>query len=397
MFIALAVVCIAALTNIFNRYTLSVVPHVCALLTLPLFLFQRWSFRVPKPTYFVDQIQIAPESVANVGVEIPAEQNDVFFPAEPVVEGYAVGPNCRFVRSSGGLPAVFDNEYASGKVYIMHKPAPGDTSGDAAYFSGRKRVWETRMQVSPRVAPTSSLLFGLELSNYVPVSSATRSLQAWVIRLLQRAVGNDLYHSPGDDPAKTVGAQEKPVFAMPLWAFDHVIVSEPGEEPDITGNLDGLGQLRSTGRREFVRTMSDFRIVPGKVYTFSFYCISRYLDVCRWEMTGILPGRRFSFNTFCGSAPVNLVLYELQDAIDPAEKRHLEERKRVFVRTPFWSSTCRPAVDKVRHDLGTDGLKAWLGDDFEKYQQATPEIPQPRPKTLLSRIASATCQICGNV
>ena len=37
------------------------------------------------------------------------------------------------------------------------------------------------------------------------------------------AAAKDLYHSVGDDPWKTSGETERPVFTMPLWAFDSTI------------------------------------------------------------------------------------------------------------------------------------------------------------------------------
>jgi hypothetical protein len=40
---------------------------------------------------------------------------------------------------------------------------------------------------------------------------------------------------------------EPSTFVMPLWAFDQFVVSEVGEEPEITGDLSNVGMRRSDG------------------------------------------------------------------------------------------------------------------------------------------------------
>lgn len=329
----------------------------------------------------------------------------------PCMEGVILEPGARLVQSSSGIPGELDNENASGRWYAMHKPAANSSSGDAAYFSGRKRMWEVRVQLQLKRTPERPLVFGLELEKYVPLSSAGRALQGWVIKLLQRAVGNDLYHSPGDDPSRTDGPVENPVFMMPLWAFDQIIISDPGAEPDITGSLDGLGLFRNKGRRSFMRAVADLRMSPGKVYTLNFWCISRYLDPANWEMTGVVPGSKISFNTFCGVPPVRVCMYELLDASDPSERRHLQERKRYYWNVAFWSSKCRPPAGRLQELLGAEDARAMVDDEEAATVTGVPAAvcgssvgarkvgPKARlqqTQTWLSKLASATCHVCGS-
>jgi len=270
-----------------------------------------------------------------------AKEGEVAGALEGVVLPEAGEP--RLVRSNFGEPQPFENEYCKGRWFATHKPE-NVQAPYGEHYSKKKRLWEVHWQLEFKKIPERSLVFGLELQQYVPLSPWARQLQGWVVKLLQQCVGNNLYHSAGDDPTCIYGEAELPTFVMPLWAFDQVIISQAGQEPDIQGSLEGLGIRRTDCLSSFVKEMSELTFEPGKVYTFSFWSISRFLDAVNWQMVGLAPGfSKISFDTFCGSPPVNLTIYELADSADPAENRHLPSRKCYYFRAAIWSSLRRPA------------------------------------------------------
>jgi hypothetical protein len=244
-----------------------------------------------------------------------------------------------------GEPTIVENEYCTTKTLFAIKTA--DKSGPFnEHFAGKKRLWEVRWQIRVKKTPKNPLLFGIELAEYVPVSPWSKRIQQMTVAMLRKAAGKDLYHSAGEDPRQVRGEAERPVFVMPLWAFDQLIVSEPGEEPDLR-NLEGHGMLRTEGRADFIRTMNGLQMQPDKVYTFSFWCISRFVDVLDWNLLGIVPGG-IDFNVFCGRPPVNLVMYELEDSENGSETRHLQSRKKYYYNMALWSTKAPPSRPQVQ-------------------------------------------------
>eukprot|EP00746_Dinoflagellata_sp_MGD_P034207 gnl/MRDRNA2_/MRDRNA2_18166_c0_seq1.p1 gnl/MRDRNA2_/MRDRNA2_18166_c0~~gnl/MRDRNA2_/MRDRNA2_18166_c0_seq1.p1 ORF type:complete len:401 (+),score=60.20 gnl/MRDRNA2_/MRDRNA2_18166_c0_seq1:126-1328(+) len=276
---------------------------------------------------------------------------------DPCIEGLLDGDVShpqRVVRSNELEPRLWENDTLRGKVIMMHKhPCADEGIGlNSAHFRGRRRLWEVRVQVQFKRRPSGPLYFGVEASNKMVKPSAwTKYLVDATVKLL-RTVAHDTYLARGDNPAVVKGELEKPAFVMPMKAFDQMIVSEPGEEPDIMGDLQGLGILRADDYNGFCHSISELDLGPGKTYTFCFWCISRFLNATRWEVSSAIPGCNINFSSLCGPAPVGLVWYELKtDTRRPdgtLETRHLKSLKRSLFRMDFWSSLCRPSADKLR-------------------------------------------------
>jgi len=334
-------------------------------------------------------------AVASEASEAPRDTAAVLAnPPETCMEGVSLecsGPR-RLVQSNFSKAEPFDNEHCSGKWFALHRPE--DPSGPYAdYFRNRRRLWEVRVQLQFKRMPDRPPVFGIELEEYVRLSPWSRQVQSWVVKLLQRVVGNDLYHTNGDDPKTTRGPVESPAFIMPLWAFDQVIVSEPGEEPDITQSLDGMGVLRNAGRSAFMQRMAELKFEPGKLYTLNFWCISRFLDTVHWEMVGVAPGTKIGFNTFCTRPPVRVCIYELlDDPAMPREVRHLRSRKRYYWQVAFWSSANRPSRQR---------LEELLSDAPEERPEVPPApaststpVARRAPQHWLVRLAVASRSIC---
>lgn len=281
-------------------------------------------------------------------------------------------PSGRLVHSN--QRTTFENENCTGSFLLMHRPTHDpalDKSGQypfADHFSGRKRLWEARVQLNFKHTPTEPVLFGIELDDYVPLPAASKRLMGVVVAALRRVVGNDLYHSVGDDPKIGTGPHEKPAFVMPLWAFDQFVVTPEGEEaPDLEDpRFHEFGTKRADDRAAFIKQMSVLELKTGPTYTFSFWGISQFLDQIKWEITGVIPFTRINFNQFCGKAPVHLVMYSLDRADDDKETRHLQSRKHSLFDLKFWSTKSKPTPERLqelmpdRRDAPTNTLEPSL-------------------------------------
>lgn len=282
-------------------------------------------------------------------------------PSQPHLQGTFV-PTTGLMYSNAQEAFPFENDMAKGKFCVLHRPTFDkalDKSGQyphGNHFHGKKRLWENRVQFTVKVVPTGPFFFGIQLEEYVPLSFTVTQAMTATVAALRRVVGSDLYHSPGDDPAKVAGEKERPTFSMPLWAFDQFIETPEGETPpDLTDpNMDKLGTKRTENRSAWIKRFTNFQFKAGVTYTFCFWGISQWLDVIQWLVKGVVPGG-LNFNKFCGKPPVWLVLYSLKPSM-PAQneqeakatdKRHLDSYKNYYVRLAFWSSLATPSSRRV--------------------------------------------------
>jgi hypothetical protein len=237
--------------------------------------------------------------------------------------------------------------------------------------------------------PEDPLYFGIELEEFVPMNWVVSQLQKTTVAMLRNVVGKDLYHSKGDDPQKVKGELERPAFTMPLWAFDQFIVSEPGEEPDLTKDLEPYGVKRTDGVKEYIQAINDLKanFSTHKVYTFCFWGISRFLDNIKWEIVGVVPGRPIDFNQFCGKPPVYACIYSLKD--DPSDPRHLQSKKKYLFNLAFWSSLNPPSVDKVSGLLGSHNTTFSLTD-----QDSNANTEKKKKRGVLKKKIKAILECC---
>lgn len=257
-------------------------------------------------------------------------------------------------------PEEYENELCSVKCLAMHRPTHEpwrETTKDYPYswhLGGRKRFWEIRLQLRFKRVPSSKLFFGLELEDYEPASATGRHMKTVLMKAVQRVVG-DFYYADGDDPSEINNGDEPepPTFVMPLWAFDQFIVSEVGQEPDITGDLEGVGIRRTDGLKSYIRELkaATDNLSTSKVYTFCIWGVSQFLDCMNWEVRGILPGMRFGFSSFGLRPPVKIVIYEIPE--QHADPRHLVSRKRYYLQVAMWSMLHPPTPERLRRLLGS--------------------------------------------
>eukprot|EP00928_Gymnodinium_smaydae_P079432 TRINITY_DN63365_c0_g1_i1.p1 TRINITY_DN63365_c0_g1~~TRINITY_DN63365_c0_g1_i1.p1 ORF type:complete len:507 (+),score=103.25 TRINITY_DN63365_c0_g1_i1:74-1522(+) len=256
-------------------------------------------------------------------------------------------------RSNMCNPVEHETERAHMRVIAMHRPTherERDRTGDYPYswhMQGRKRLWEIRMHMRLKQKPEGTFYFGLELSRYVPVPPAIRSVQKTMVSLCRSVVGCSLYHSVGDAPGEVEGELEPPTFVMPLWAIDQFVVSEPGEEPDLCGDFEGLGMRRTDGFSKYVAAMKEVveNLSTDKVYTFCFWGTSPFADVINWKAWGGVPGLWLNVNRFCGAPPLYVAMYEL---LGDEEQKQREEAS-VAADAPKTTAVARKAAVPRRH------------------------------------------------
>eukprot|EP00931_Biecheleriopsis_adriatica_P120755 TRINITY_DN95854_c0_g1_i1.p1 TRINITY_DN95854_c0_g1~~TRINITY_DN95854_c0_g1_i1.p1 ORF type:complete len:425 (-),score=79.33 TRINITY_DN95854_c0_g1_i1:26-1264(-) len=259
-------------------------------------------------------------------------------------------------RANSRQTQFFENDLCSAHCVAMHRPThePGrEATGDYPYswhLAGRKRLWEIRVQLRFKKVPTSKLYFGIELSDTEAASSSARQMKALLVRGVQSVVG-EFYYSDGEEPVEGQEV-EPPTFVMPLWAFDQFDVSEEGQEPDITGDMENIGKRRTSGLKAYVQDLKECidNFSTGKVYTFSIWGVSQFLDCMRWEARGVIPGMSWNFSRFGLRPPLNIAIYEIPES--HPDCRHLISRKRYYLSVAMWSMLQPPEQGKLRDLLG---------------------------------------------
>jgi hypothetical protein len=213
------------------------------------------------------------------------------------------------------------------------------------------------MQLRCKKAVEGKINFGLELDEYVPLNGATKAAMRAVVSMLKRIVGDDLHHSPGDDPKEIVGEAERPIFSMPMFALDQFIETPQGEDPPSLADPDflKLGIRRSDDFAKFRQTMESVKFVPGSTYTLSFWSISQFLDCLRWQICGVIPGISIDGDKFCGRPPLHIVMYTLSPPPPgcEADERHLDSRKNYLLHLAFWSSERKPPSNRLKELFGS--------------------------------------------
>lgn len=255
----------------------------------------------------------------------------------------------------------YENDVCIGKTFLFHRPTfdPAlDRSGDypfADVFKGNKNNWEIRFQLRFKHAVDGKVNFGIELDEYVPLTAPTKTAMRAVVTALKWIVGDDLHHSPGDDPKVTAGEAERPIFSMPLFAFDQFVETPEGQEaPDLTNpNCMEMGIRRSDDARAFAQVINNIKFRPGPTYSFSFSSISQILDCLLWRISGVIPGVSIDFDAFCGRPPVHIVIYTLRQPAtgNERDKRHLDSRKEYLYHLALWSSMRKPPRNRLQQLL----------------------------------------------
>lgn len=280
-------------------------------------------------------------------------------------------PTTGILRANMLEPVVMENDLCKIKGIALHRPTHQpwrEKNGDYPYswhFQDRKRIWEVRIQMRFKRLPEGPLYFGLEM-RYVTMTLSANVMRAknLVLRALRSVIGSEFYQSPGEDPLVTVGEAEPPTFAMPLWAIDQFHEAEPGSEPEITGDMEGIGVRRTDGFAAYIRALKAALANPStdRVYTLCFWGVSRFADAIHWEVRGLWPGFRLDANKLCGAPPVYVVLYELPGYGETADKRHLVSKKRYYFKVAMWSELRPAEMSVLRSMVGDDELRRDRGE-----------------------------------
>lgn len=333
--------------------------------------------------------------------ELDADSEVMRLPSHPHLQGAFLpySGELLYFPNEHNLAKDFENDMCHGRYFVIHRPTydPAlDRSGDypcAEVFKGRKINWEMRIQLRFKKDTNDHVHMGVELDEYVPLMGTTKAAMSAVVSSLKWLIGNELHHSPGDDPKRTSGELERPIFSMPLFVADQFIETPEGEEPPslIDPNFMQLGIRRADDSTTFTKTLSNKKFVSGRTYTFAVSRISQLVDVLSWKIGGGIPGWGIDFDNFCGRPPLHMAMYTLKSPPIGSEndQRHLDSRKNYLFHVACWSSERRPTRHRLE-ELMPDRL---LADSCSKVQSPTAECSLSHRGAGL--VSSSFMGLCG--
>merc|ERR1739845_91483 len=108
------------------------------------------------------------------------------------------------------------------------------------------------------------------------------------------------------------------------------------------------------------KALDQLELGPGKVFTFSFWCIAQFVDAIGWKAPkrGIIPESRL--NDLGTHPPCYIVMYSLkpreqwQSVHGPGDERHLDSRKSYCMRLGMWSSLLPASAERARELMAID-------------------------------------------
>lgn len=269
-------------------------------------------------------------------------------------------------------PHHYETEDVSTSWTVMFKTrglAPGPTkAGDVdigKYFKNKKRLWEIRMSITLKTAPppNAEFVFGFECTDHTDLSWHKKKLTNVITNTCRQALGGELYHTFGDDPAKVSGEVESPASMMPLWAFDQFIVTPEGQKPPnvLSASWPTWGKTRSGRVREYIKEVEELKrnFRCGPTYSFAVWGPSRFFPLTDWTIS--MPVMTIPVNSVCGRPPLVATVYARVNN-DPNEKRHLPSQLTYYWRAFFWSQAAGVEQRRLAELFGP----SWATDDDDR-------------------------------
>lgn len=240
----------------------------------------------------------------------------------------------------------FTCDIGSGQAMIWHRPAdPADEN--AAYFKGKKRTWEYRLQIqfSKDIDCTS-----LWISTNSPVrpdtSAAGRATHTMVAGHMMRGCRSSMaVHTLGEDPA---GHDPEDVVGSSLRTTmedsDQHVVTRPGEAaPSLFDPLfPSYGLTKARDRAAWQASFKDLVFRAGETHTFGFWGFARFISLTTWTLTfPLMP--QISVGVINGPPPIIIKLYTIDKSFgDYRHVRHTPAHMAVMVCFALWSSRFPP-------------------------------------------------------
>jgi len=318
-------------------------------------------------------------------------------------------------RANGKNAIEQENEDAIFRILVMHAPTHDSSLSNSGkwrygwHFKSRSRKWEVRIQVRVKRPPKGKVYFGIEMSPAAAASSFhVRSAKAVIIKAIQAAIGSGFYQTAGDDPSKAMSRdqeedlrnqlsvlgldalqkQAKEAFAtneelqnanrdrdprhalielivmkskelepgsfiMPMWVLDQFCVSDPGQEPDLAGDFQGIGTRRTeVGVSQYTQMMEQTveNLDPNKVYTFLFWGVSQFVDASAWTFQWKF--LKLDALHLSGPPPIYVVAYDMEG---DGDRRHIVSRKMYYFKVALWSDLKPPSPANLKRILGMGG------------------------------------------
>jgi len=272
-------------------------------------------------------------------------------------------------RSNGSEAMFFDSEVASVHVVLLHRPMgphpaeprhgaePHPAAFDShAYFEGKKRLWEVRIQCTFKKAmPPHSMRIATQPFERQPLGQAGVQLHRWLVKMAGPAM-RGIHHSPGDDPrGRAESDVEQPMVSIPLVECDQYIPEAPPSLVD--ASFPKLGLTKARDPQAFRRNMAQVTFEAGETHTFGFWGPSRAVDLLGWQVASIPMFQGVSLDTVNGKPPLYLTVYSLSPG-EERDRRHLPSRMQVLLKAAVWSSLYPPSprrMDELRSLASPEG------------------------------------------
>jgi len=259
------------------------------------------------------------------------------------------------VPLNGDRPTKIDNDHFVGSVVMLHRPQSNSAHAGphAAYFQGKTRRWELRLQGRFRNKPRGALRVGIVMQDF-DYSKPVTWLASWLSSLgfypLESAIGGRVYFNWGNRGSDAQKEDAELVHLVAeLCAFDQVIVTSGGNAPPaLIGDLVSQGLCRNAMHPQdygdAVRSIVA-NINTEDIYTFCIWGLSRFADVIGDKISDLVPmapGIGMS-SVAIGEWPPHFVMYSLDETPgaceSDAQECHLECRKTYYIDFMVWSTT----------------------------------------------------------
>jgi hypothetical protein len=279
-----------------------------------------------------------------------------------IVNAVPCGPKGVVYKTNSLEPCFFDSGVCKGEYIFIHRPTDRPDKMKSGHYPysdhmhDRRRLWEFRIQMTfSQHVSTRDIYFGCEQDRYYPIGPVERYVSNSVISLLRRAASG-MYQSHGDDPTTTEGEPERPAVVFPLWVMDQLIQTPEGEEPPsiLDPEFSGMGITKNDDRNAMKEAIDALEFLPGRTYTFGFWCIAQFVDAIGWKVPprGLLPETHLA--GLGTHPPCYISMYCLRPRQEwrfvkgPDDKRHLDSRKKYLLRIGFWSSKLPPNKERLK-------------------------------------------------
>lgn len=263
-------------------------------------------------------------------------------------------------RSNPEAPTTFELPTCSGAYVLLHRKVDGDTpDAFSSYFEGKLRLWEVRIQLTfKKEVKASDLKFASGPLDWIPVGVAQIAMHRTLLKMMG-PVTRGFRNTPGDNPeGKDPDDVEPAMTSIGVTESDQHIMSARGEVPPklLDRYFPSLGRRKTSDRSGYRAHLQDLVFKAGETHTFGFWGLSRFVNLIRWQISGLPMMKAFSVDSVNGKPPLVMSLYILgpprTDSWGRQDQRHVKGRMEILFQLAMWSSIFPPSPERLRKMRG---------------------------------------------